>query len=159
MPLPPPYAALRVCALYRLCVSRHLRHSRPSARALSARSSQHFRPRSCSSSLSDGNVSNWTADGHGRSGTFGSCRVSARSTGLLIYMYWNEKDHPVVHFHAYRAGRRASVAMDGEVLAGRLEPRALQFVREWAKLRQGEILANWVRARRNEPLRGIAPLS
>jgi hypothetical protein len=49
--------------------------------------------------------------------------------------------------------------MDGEVHAGRLEPRALQFVREWAKLRQGEILANWERARRNEPLRGIEPLS
>ena len=28
--------------------------------------------------------------------------------------------------------------MDGEVLAGHLEPRALQFVREWAKLRQVE---------------------
>jgi Domain of unknown function (DUF4160) len=72
---------------------------------------------------------------------------------------WNEKDHPVSHFPAYHAGRRASVSMDGEVHAGRLEPRALQFVREWAKLRQGEILANWERARRNEPLRGIEPLS
>ena len=37
-------------------------------------------------------------------------------------------------------------------LPGVLEPRALQFVREWAKLRQDEILANWERARRNEPL-------
>ena len=69
-------------------------------------------------------------------------RISA-FYGIVIYMYWNEKDHPVAHFHAYHAGRRASVSMDGEVLAGRLEPRALQFVREWAKLRQGEILANW----------------
>jgi hypothetical protein len=41
----------------------------------------------------------------------------------------------------------------------RLEPRALQFVREWAKLRQDEIMANWERARRNEPLHGIDPLS
>jgi len=38
--------------------------------------------------------------------------------------------------------------MSGEVLAGRLEPRALQFVREWAMLRQDEIQANWERARR-----------
>jgi len=37
------------------------------------------------------------------------------------------------------------------VLAGSLDPRALQFVREWAVLRRGEILANWERARRNEP--------
>lgn len=85
-------------------------------------------------------------------------RISA-FYGIVIYMYWNEKDHPVAHFHAYHAGRRASVSMDGEVLAGRLEPRALQFVREWAKLRQDEILANWERARRNEPLHGIEPLS
>ena len=32
------------------------------------------------------------------------------------------------------------------MLAGSLEPRALQFVREWAALRRGEILANWERA-------------
>jgi hypothetical protein len=71
--------------------------------------------------------------------------------GVVIYMYWNERDHPVAHFHAYHAGRRASVSADGDVLAGSLESRALQFVREWAALRHDEILANWERARRNEP--------
>lgn len=79
--------------------------------------------------------------------------------GVVIYMYWNERDHPVAHFHAYHAGRRASVSADGEVLADSLEPRALQFVREWVVLRRGEILANWERARRNEPLLGIDPLA
>jgi hypothetical protein len=29
--------------------------------------------------------------------------------GVVIYMYWNERDHPVAHFHAYHAGRLASV--------------------------------------------------
>jgi hypothetical protein len=85
-------------------------------------------------------------------------RVSA-FYGLVIYMYWNERDHPVAHFHAYHAGRRASVSVDGEVLAGSLEPRALQFVREWAGLRRGEILANWDRARHSEPLMAIEPLA
>jgi hypothetical protein len=66
-------------------------------------------------------------------------RVSA-FYGVVIYMYWNERDHPVVHFHAYHAGRRASVSVDGNVLAGSLEPRALQFVREWASLRHDEIV-------------------
>ena len=42
--------------------------------------------------------------------------------GVVIYMYWNERDHPVAHFHAYHAGRRASVSADGDVLAGSLEP-------------------------------------
>jgi Domain of unknown function (DUF4160) len=84
-------------------------------------------------------------------------RISA-FYGVVIYMYWNEKDHPVAHFHAYHAGRRASVSVDGMVLAGSLEPRALQFVREWAALHREEILANWDRARASQPLLGIAPL-
>ena len=88
----------------------------------------------------------------------GMPRVSA-FYGVVIYMYWNERDHPVAHLHAYHAGRRASVSADGDVLAGSLDLRALQFVREWAVLRRGEILANWERARRNEPLLGIDPLA
>ena len=46
--------------------------------------------------------------------------------GVVIYMYWNERDHPVAHFHAFHAGRRASVSADGQLLAGSLEPRAAQ---------------------------------
>lgn len=84
-------------------------------------------------------------------------RVSA-FYGVVIYMYWNERDHPVAQIHAYHAGRRASVSIDGNVLADSLEPRALQFVREWASLRREEILTNWERARKNEPLLGIPPL-
>jgi hypothetical protein len=79
--------------------------------------------------------------------------------GVVIYMYWNERDHPVAHFHAYHAGQRASISVDGEVLAGSLDGRALRLVREWAALRRGELLADWERARRNEPLLGIEPLA
>lgn len=84
-------------------------------------------------------------------------RISA-FYGVVIYMYWNERDHPVAHFHAYHAGRRASVSADGTVLAGSLEPRALQFVLEWAVLRHKEILANWERARDSQPMLAIPPL-
>jgi hypothetical protein len=85
-------------------------------------------------------------------------RISA-FYGVVIYMYWNERDHPVPHFHAYHAGQRASVSASGEVLAGSLEPRALKLVQEWARLRKGQITANWERARRSEPLTGIEPLA
>lgn len=84
-------------------------------------------------------------------------RISA-FYGIVIYMYWNEKDHPVPHFHAYQAGRRASVSAYGQVLAGGLEPRALALVTDWARLHREEILANWERARRNQLLDPIPPL-
>ena len=59
----------------------------------------------------------------------GYCQVVPRVStfyGVVIYMYWNERDHPVAHFHAFHAGRRASVSADGQLLAGSLEPRAAQ---------------------------------
>jgi Domain of unknown function (DUF4160) len=84
-------------------------------------------------------------------------RVSA-FYGVVIYMYWNVRDHPVAHFHVFYTGRRASVSADGLVLAGSLDGRVLGLVREWASLRHDEIVANWERARRNEPLIAIPPL-
>ena len=65
----------------------------------------------------------------------------------------------MAHFHAYHSGRRVSVSVNGDLLAGSLDPRALQFVREWARLRRDEIVANWERARRNEQLLAIEPLA
>jgi len=47
----------------------------------------------------------------------------------------------------------------GELIAGSLPPRALALVVEWAQLHHDELLANWERARRDEPLEPIAPLS
>lgn len=78
--------------------------------------------------------------------------------GILIYMYWDERDHPVPHFHAYHGEFAASVSADGEVLAGSLERRALSFLQEWASLHRDEILANWEQARQRQPLAAIAPL-
>lgn len=84
-------------------------------------------------------------------------RISA-FYGIMIYMYWNEGDHPVPHFHALKAEQRASVSIDGNVLAGSLEPRALGLVTEWAGLHRAELLDNWTRARQNQPLVAIPPL-
>ena len=91
----------------------------------------------------------------GLSSCHAACQRVLRSGDLHVL---ERAGSPVAHFHAYHAGRRASVSIDGNLLAGRLEPRALQFVREWASLRHEEILANWERARENEPLLAIPPL-
>ncbi len=45
--------------------------------------------------------------------------------GHMSSMGWPSR--PIAHFHAYHAGRRASVSIDGTLLAGSLEPRALAF--------------------------------
>jgi hypothetical protein len=39
-------------------------------------------------------------------------------------MYWNEKDHTVAHFHAFHAGRRASVSVERPCWQGPGAPRS-----------------------------------
>lgn len=84
-------------------------------------------------------------------------RISAFH-GIAIYMYWNEGDHPVPHFHAHKGSERASLSVDGQLLAGQLESRALTFAQDWARLHREELISNWERARRSEPLLPIDPL-
>ena len=79
--------------------------------------------------------------------------------GITIAMFWDEGIHHVPHFHAEYGGRDASIAIDGEVLDGSLPARQLRLVREWAQLHHDELLANWERARRLEPLDPIEPLT
>jgi Domain of unknown function (DUF4160) len=64
----------------------------------------------------------------------------------------------VAHFHAAYAEHRASVALDGRVIAGGLPRRAQELVSEWAALHRAELETNWDLARRGEPLASIAPL-
>jgi hypothetical protein len=68
-------------------------------------------------------------------------RISAFH-GIAIYMYWNEGDHPVPHFHAHHGRDRASVSVDGQVLAGQLESRALRFAKDWARIHRDELISN-----------------
>ncbi|HEX3854970.1 MAG TPA: DUF4160 domain-containing protein [Polyangiaceae bacterium] len=79
--------------------------------------------------------------------------------GIVITMYWREREHPVPHFHASYADQEASVALDGTILGGSLPSRALRLVRQWARLHREELLANWHRARVYQPLESIEPLS
>lgn len=76
-----------------------------------------------------------------------------------IWGLWaDEGDHLVAHFDAHRGGRRASVSVDGTVLAGELGARELGLVRNWAQLHWAELLTNWDRARNAEILLPVEPL-
>lgn len=78
--------------------------------------------------------------------------------GITITMYWDEGHHARPHFHARYAGSKVSVALDGDVIAGRLPPRALRLVQEWAAEHADELAANWEHARNDQPLAAIDPL-
>lgn len=80
-----------------------------------------------------------------------------RFLGIVITMFYNDHDPP--HFHVRYGGQRALVAIDAlPVLEGRLSPRVLGLVTEWAALHQEELRDNWRLARQQAPLRTIAPL-
>ena len=56
-------------------------------------------------------------------------------------MYFD--DHPPPHFHALYSGESVSIGIDPlTMLAGRLPPRVLGYVVEWAALHQEELLAD-----------------
>lgn len=73
-------------------------------------------------------------------------------------MYY--RDHAPPHFHAVYGEHEATVIIETlEVLSGYLPPRALRLVREWAEVHEDELVVNWQKARRHEPLDTIEPLA
>ena len=77
--------------------------------------------------------------------------------GIFIRMYL--RDHPPPHFHAIYQGHEANVAIEtGDVVEGRLPPVAGRLVQEWTLAHRQELLDNWERARRGEPLERIPRL-
>jgi Domain of unknown function (DUF4160) len=81
----------------------------------------------------------------------------SRFFGIVILMHYD--DHPPPHFHARYGGDKAILGIDIPItLEGRLPPRVLGLVIEWALLHRDELMDNWGRARRQEPMRRIAPL-
>ena len=80
-----------------------------------------------------------------------------RFFGIVIAMYYN--DHAPPHFHARYGSQRAIVAIESlTVLAGRLQPRTLGLVTEWAAMHQHELMEDWTLAREQATLKPIAPL-
>jgi hypothetical protein len=58
--------------------------------------------------------------------------------GISIYLYFNDHDPP--HFHARYSGHKAKIAMDPlRILEGRLPPRVLGLVLEWASSHRQEL--------------------
>ena len=82
----------------------------------------------------------------------------SRFYGIVIAIFWD--DHNPAHFHARYGQHRAAIEIGSmRVLEGKLPPRALGLVVEWASQHYDELMRNWEEARNNRPLRKIDPLT
>ncbi len=80
----------------------------------------------------------------------------SRFLGVVIGMLYRE--HHPAHFHAVYGEYEVTIEIESGSVAGRFPKRALALVQEWRTLHTKELLDDWARARRGEPLASIAPL-
>ena len=81
-----------------------------------------------------------------------------RFLGISIRMFFN--DHNPPHFHVQYNEFRAKVEIESlRASEGRLPPRVLGLVFEWADLHREELLANWESLRATGTFRKIDPLA
>ena len=70
--------------------------------------------------------------------------VIARFYGLIIKMFFQQKEHNPPHFHAMYGEYVGAIDIRTlEMLEGDLPPKALDLVREWAAQYQTELLKIW----------------
>jgi hypothetical protein len=81
----------------------------------------------------------------------------SRFFGVVVYMYYD--DHAPPHFHAEYAGEEVLIRInDLSVIRGKVHPRALGFIMEWAALHKSELLRAWDEASHRQKPGKISPL-
>ncbi len=81
----------------------------------------------------------------------------SRFFGIVVRMYYD--DHPPPHFHVRYGEQKALIAIEPlAVLEGRLSPRVLGLVTEWAAHHSRELMENWNLAREHAPLKAVQAL-
>lgn len=82
----------------------------------------------------------------------------SRFYGIVIRMYF--ADHNPPHFHAYYGANEALMEIATlSVIAGKLPPRAMGLVAEWALQHREELGAAWERASNLKSPGKVEPLS
>ena len=81
--------------------------------------------------------------------------VLSRFYGIIIRMYFLQKEHNPPHIHAiYGENVAAITIVDGKVLEGDLPAKALEMVREWISEHRDELLTIW----ETQEFKQISPL-
>jgi hypothetical protein len=80
-----------------------------------------------------------------------------RFYGIIIKLFYNEHNPP--HFHAQYGNDEVLIEIQTlAVFAGKIPPRALGLVMEWAAQHQDELLQLWSDAREMRSLHNVEPL-
>ena len=70
--------------------------------------------------------------------------VLSRFYGIIIRMYFLQKEHNPPHIHAIYGDDVAAITIsDGRVIEGALPNKALEMVKEWVSLNKDELLTMW----------------
>lgn len=83
----------------------------------------------------------------------------SRFEGMVIKMLFNDTiQHNKPHVHVSYGEYKASIGLDGELLAGALPYKHLKMIVGWLAFHEEEVYAAWNKAVRNEPFDKIPPL-
>jgi hypothetical protein len=76
--------------------------------------------------------------------------------GITIYMYYAHGQHKAPYFHARYQGSDASFSIENQqVLSGNLPLKVIKLIQEWAKRHQLELMQNWSRTLKKEPVQYV----
>jgi hypothetical protein len=70
----------------------------------------------------------------------------------------NFKDHAPPHFHVWYGDYKASITIRDGVVTGEMPQRALKLVFDWLDIHKQELLLDWEKAQKGDPLEQIEPL-
>ena len=83
----------------------------------------------------------------------------SRFGGLIVRMYFDDADrHHKPHVHVTYGDDEASVALDGEVLEGRLPIKQYRILSGWMALHEDELYQAWNNAIQKKPVNKIDPI-
>ena len=81
----------------------------------------------------------------------------SRFLGIVIYMYFNEHNPP--HFHAEYNEYKAAIEIESlGLMKGKLPPKVMSLVVEWAQNHQEELMKNWNTIQNTGKYHKIEPL-
>ena len=82
----------------------------------------------------------------------------SRFLGTVIRMY--RDDHPPPHFHAIYGEFSAQISIHSPgIIKGKVPPRVLGYVVEWAMLHEEALLRCWTAAHADQTIGKIPPLT